>query len=59
MSLMKGIADFSRTGRGLLGRAGEGTCPYVVVFWVQRLRDHHLAFEVTAFGGRLSPLRSS
>jgi hypothetical protein len=26
---------------------------------LQRLRDHHLAFEVTAFSGRLSPLRSS
>jgi hypothetical protein len=56
---MKGIADFSRTGRALLGWAGEDTCPYVVSFWLQRLRDHHLALEVTAFSGRLSPLRSS
>ena len=59
MSLMKGIADFSRTGRALLGWAGEDTCPYVVLFRLQRLHDHHLALEVTAFSGRLSPLRSS
>jgi len=56
---MKGIADFSRTGRALLGWAGEDTCPYVVLFRLQRLHDHHLALEVTAFSGRLSPLRSS
>ena len=59
MSLMKGIADFSRTGRALLGWAGEDICPYVVSFWLQRLRDHHLALEVTTFTGRLSPLRPS
>src|SRR5216117_4163307 len=30
----------------LLGWAGEDTCPYVVSFWLQRLRDHDLALEI-------------
>src|SRR5439155_24950023 len=30
----------------LLGWAGEDTCPCVVSFWLQRLRDHDLALEI-------------
>src|SRR5438552_8095146 len=46
VSLMKGIAESLRTGRALLGWAGEDTCPCVVSFWLQRLRDHDLALEI-------------